>query len=80
MRNRTGVTTRAAVTAVVAPVGVALAACGGGSNSAGTTSARAPRGQHSPATTTAADWKPVTPKPGNTLRTALDATNVQPAG
>jgi len=66
MRNRTGMTTRAAVTAVVALVGVALAACGGGSNSAGTTSAGAPQGQHSPATTTAADWKPVTDILGRT--------------
>jgi Domain of Unknown Function (DUF1259) len=64
--NRTGMFTRAAVAAVVAMVGVTLAACGGGSNSAGTTSAGVPQGQHSPATTTAADWKPVTDILGRT--------------
>jgi hypothetical protein len=71
--NRTGTVRRTAATALAVVLATALTACGaGGSNSTGTTAAStgmtmgAPPGQHSPASTTEADWKPVTDILGRT--------------
>jgi Domain of Unknown Function (DUF1259) len=59
--NRTGVIKRAEAAALAVLVGTAVAACSGAnSGSPGTTAASAPPGQHSPVSTTEADWKPVT--------------------